>query len=186
MWNPLQRRPCRTSQSSFTCCRSWWHRTVLHKFYTFYSSLILYNTCWWRHAVKVKQQLPWTLIQVGQVAEPISHFVMLQIQFHPLPVLGKHHFYTEFFMAKGNILRDFILIPHKIILMQITLLLSHNCCAGLYDMIFWQSVWNLKGIISITMKFLYIYLKIRGALESEFIIHLFNTLPIHGIRSLKV
>ena len=44
------------------------------------------------------------------MAVPISHFVMLQIQFHCLPVLSKHIFYNEFLIFKGNILKDYLIL----------------------------------------------------------------------------
>lgn len=56
------------------------------------------------------------------VAGPIIHFVMLQIQFNPLPVLDKHSFYNEVFIVKGNILKNFTLSPRKINLMKAILL----------------------------------------------------------------
>lgn len=70
------------------------------------------------------------------MAGSISHFMMLQIQFHPISGLGKHSFYNEFFTVKGNILKDFTLIRCKIILVKMTLLLSYNLDVGIYDMIF--------------------------------------------------
>ena len=50
------------------------------------------------------------MICVAQVAVPISHFVLLQIQSHHLPVLSKHIFYHEFFIVKGNILKDYLIL----------------------------------------------------------------------------
>lgn len=70
-----------------------------------------------------------------------------------------------------------------------TLLLSFNLDVGIYDMIF-RHIWNLKEIMSITMKFLYKYILWEAPYNLNAcvkrIIHPSNTLPIHDISSLNI
>lgn len=124
MFNKLKDRKDLVKEKMPSMCHVPLCCSALHQFYTFYS-LILYNCCWWRCVVKIKQQLPWTLIRVWR--DPISHFGMLQIQFHLLPVSGKHSFYNEFFIVKGNNVKDFALIPGKRFLEQITGIIYRKC-----------------------------------------------------------